>query len=238
MGTVHHYALFDRDFFDPVWRLKWSEFLFHYPSRWARQRRFEASDSGPGPYDGHSLRGLIAFALQSKPSHAEVEEILLRRSVRWTIQNASSPVGFLSELLARGFPASKPRCSISLECDPASLLSTAESAFAKGWILEATVRPVMLLHHSERLGVSQNQAQIYRWLRTDGETGDRSSGLTPAETQSFLSFVQRAWEARWPCARDSEAPASFRDFPLHRALFRATQKTAKWKNQCLLRAPG
>jgi hypothetical protein len=104
MGT--HYYFFDRSAVDPLWNLSWQDFLrLHGKSRWAK---------GPDVSDGAaSLRGLIAFSVEPQPSAREIEEIIRRRTLRWTIQH-SSPQFYMMEEIVYNVPSLR-KFAVSLD---------------------------------------------------------------------------------------------------------------------------
>jgi hypothetical protein len=99
----NYYYFFDRSAVDYVWNLSWREFLrLHGTSRWAK---------GPDTGDGSaSLRGLIAFSVGPDPAAPEVEDIIRRRTLRWTIQR-SSPQFYMMEEIVYHVPRLRKSCA-------------------------------------------------------------------------------------------------------------------------------
>src|SRR5438093_13210717 len=101
MSMLHYYEFFDREIFDSVWALSWRDYQRKYGSRWTKNMRYE-----PGEYCGRSLRELICFCVEPETSSEMLEDILARRTSRWTIQHSSPQFDFLTEFMCR-----VPRCS-------------------------------------------------------------------------------------------------------------------------------
>src|ERR1700678_1452534 len=95
MGMEHGYDFFDREAFDPIWRLSWAEFLKKHRTRWASNREYS-----PGGYSSESLRGLISFSIEPEPSPQEIEDILRRRTIRWTLQHSDTRLYMMSEIMS------------------------------------------------------------------------------------------------------------------------------------------
>jgi len=90
------YRFFDRAAFDQIWELPWPEFQ----RRWNSGPWYRKPLRDRGGYSGESLRGLIAFCVEPEPSDKEIEDILNRRTVRWTVTHSGSQHYFLEEIIS------------------------------------------------------------------------------------------------------------------------------------------
>jgi hypothetical protein len=139
MGMEQNYDFFDRQAFDPLWRLSWAEFLKKYRTRWASRPEYCS-----GEYDGKSLRGLLSFSIDPEPLPQELEDILRRRTIRWTMQQSNCKT--MSEIMSR-IPALRERVSaFSMKCEIDSLLAAAVDAYLNRRAGIAALRAVLKLH--------------------------------------------------------------------------------------------
>ena len=258
MGMEQVYDFFDREAFDPVWRLSWAEFLKKHRTRWASNKNYS-----PREYCNVSLRGLISFSITPEPSPQEVEDILSRRTIRWTLQQGDKRLYMMSEIMSN-VPSLRDRVkAFSMKCEIVGLLAAAVDAYLAGRAGVAALRAVLKLHritdprtflvltpHESTVlrsgfpAVFHVQEPIYSWLGPYWDDGERwTNALNVVETRAFVTFVIRAWEENWPCPRikttDLE-PVSrqsrFRDFELHQALASAVgNRVTRWQKPCVFR---
>jgi hypothetical protein len=202
----NYYYFFDRSAADPLWKLSWPDFLrLHGKSRWAK---------GPDGGDGSaSLRGLIAFAVDPEPSAIEIEDIIRRRTLRWTIQR-SSPQFYLMEEIVNNVPRLRKSC-ISLDVwsnDFSILLAAAAEGYFRGEVPVSGFKAVLKLHYSkfedfirlskqERsvlrhlMDVDQYAKPIYPWQGPMALLDEQWAGcLAVADTRRFFALVDRLWK--------------------------------------------
>jgi hypothetical protein len=217
MGMDHYYVFFDRDTCDPVWSLAWAEFMKMYPTRWTKRRKYSPDD----PQGDQSLRGLIACEMEKMPTGQELEDVLKRRTVRWTISRCQSKPLIMYHLILNIPSLRKSMASFHIDfCD--SLIAAAVDAFLTKKIRGNQLRAILRLHNAVgdpyqileltrreksllKADVSARfyQRSIYPWLGQywlDDEWA-WTSGLANAETRAFADFIKRAWEENWPCPR-------------------------------------
>jgi hypothetical protein len=251
----HSYQFFDREAFDPVWRLSWTEFLKKYRTRWASSPEY----SPPGECDCASLRGLIGFSLAPDPSPEVIEDILKRRTIRWTLQQSGSSLFMMSEIMLR-IPSLRRRAlEVTVKCDVDSLVAAAVDAYLSRRASVGALRAVLKLHCVDpgdilRLNRRESTAlqlavpdflrePIYSWLGPYWLDGQWTNALKVSETRDFVAFVIRAWEGNWPCPRIKDMTrepfsdqSRFRDFSLHKALANNTRRTVlRWQKPCVFR---
>jgi hypothetical protein len=256
MGMEQLYEFFDREAFDPVWRLSWAKFLKKHRTRWASTPEY-----CPGHYDGESLRGLISFAIEPEPSTQAIEDILRRRTILWTLQQSDCRLFTMSEIMPK-VPSLRGRVTgFSMKCEINSLLAAAVDAYLTRRAGVAALRAVSKLHcvadpgsflklnrhESATLRVAVPavfQTPIYSWLGPYWLDGEQwANGLNVAETRAFVAFVSCAWEENWPCPRIKEMvlepfsdQSRFRDFGLHKALASSVRRRVKgWQKPCVFR---
>jgi hypothetical protein len=138
-----YYYFFDRSPVDPLWKLSWQDFLrLHGKSRWAM---------GPQTNDGAaSLRSLIAFAVESEPSATEIDKIIDRRTLRWSIQHSSPQFYMIEEVLNNISPLRKSHVSVSVwENDFVVLLAAAADFYFRHQIPSSMLKAVLKLHYSK-----------------------------------------------------------------------------------------
>ena len=193
----HSYEFFDREAFDSVWRLSWTEFVKKHRTRWASNPEY----SPPGEYDGASLRGLIAFSLTPEPSPKEIEDILKRRTIRWTLQQSDSRLFMMSEIMLK-IPTLRGRVmKFSVKCEIDSLVAAAVDAYLSRRASVGALRAVLKLHcvdpgdflklnrHEStalRLAVPDVLREpIYSWLGPYWLDGQWTNALNVSETRDF-----------------------------------------------------
>ena len=201
-----YYYFFDRSAVDPLWNLSWQDFLrLHGKSRWAK---------GPDVGDGAaSLRGLIAFAVEPHPSAIAIEEIIRRRSVRWTIQR-SSPQFYMIEEIVYHVPRLRKSC-VSLDVwsnDFAVLLAAAADGYFDGEVLVSSLKAVLKLHYAkfedfirltkqersvlrDLMGVEQVAKPIYSWQGPGAILDEQWAWcLGIADTRRFFTLLDQLWK--------------------------------------------
>jgi hypothetical protein len=223
MGMRYCYDFFDRDIFDHVWGLRWKEFQRRYPSQWAMNKSYE-----PDAYDHESLRGLICFALP-EPSGEMVEDVIARRTIRWTIQHVSMQAHLMGEVIEHipGYHKGYGYV-LAANCDP--LIATATRALFDGMVGASTIWAVIKLH--SLAGFSTDPRQ---WVRLSGKRwqkvhsiitkrdlwrpaypwqgpnafSDDANWLGVESSRRFIQFIIRAWKENWPVTGLTEAPEKF-----------------------------
>jgi hypothetical protein len=256
MGMEQVYEFFDREAFDPVWRLSWAEFLKKHRTRWASTPEYS-----PGVYVNESLRGLICFSTEPQPSPKEIEDILGRRTIRWTLQQSDSRLFTMSEIMSRMPSLRDQVMRFSIKCEINSLVAAVVDAYLTRRSGVAALRAVLKLHcvadPGSYLKLNRHeltalrtavpavfQEPIYPWLGPYWLDGEQwTNGLKVAETRTFVAFVIRAWEENWPCPRIkgmTTEPFSdqsrFRDFGLHKVLATSARtRVTGWRKPCVFR---
>jgi hypothetical protein len=252
MGMEQAYDFFDREAFDPVWQLSWAEFRKKHRTRWASALEYDPDKS---------LRGLISFSIEPEPSPQEIEDILRRQTICWTLQHSVCRLFTMSDIMLN-VPSLRNRVmALSRKCEIDSLLAAAVDAYLTRRAGVAALRAVFKLHcvadpgsflklkrhESTALRVAVPavfQEPIYAWLGPYWLDGEQwANGLNVAETRAFVAFVIRAWEENWPCPRIKEMvrepfseQSRFRDFGLHKALASAVRRrVAGWQKPCVFR---
>jgi hypothetical protein len=255
MGIEQVYDFFDREAFDPVWRLSWAEFLKKHPTRWASNPEY-----CPGVYASESLRGLISFSITPGPSPQEIEDILRRRTIRWTLQQSDVRLYMMSEIMPKVRSLRDRVMGFAMKCEIDSLLAAAVDAYLTRRAGVAALRAVLKIHCVDDAGsflkLNRHEATalrvavpgvfqepIYSWLGPYWLDEQWTNGLNVAETRAFVAFVIRAWEENWPCPRIKEMTrepysdqSRFRDFRLHKALASSVRKrVVEWQKPCVFR---
>jgi hypothetical protein len=218
----HFYDFFDREFFDPVWPRSWHEFQRKHRSRWATRMNYE-----PGEYIGRSLRELICFSMEPEPSQELLEDILARRTVKWTVRHSSPQFFLLSEIMHHvpGYRANYCYVGEIPSEDVGVLISAALSGYTSGHITSSVLLAVLKLHSCANpgewvdLSVMQRKMlaaltsgvdlmkPIYAWQGENActyEQGTNCLGLR--DTQRFMSFIARAWRENWPLLSLKDPP--------------------------------
>lgn len=259
----HYYHFFDRDFFDPIWKLTWEEYLRKYKNPWA-SRKTAASDE----YDPLlSLRGLIAFCLEPEPSRQTVENILATRTVRWTAAQTVNPSFFLSEMMSNVLRSHGKYYRIDEIHNASILISAALSGYFTNHISGSTLLAVLKLHNSAHAeewveGLSTKQSKLvaaltmnvdmlkptYRWQSEDAyQREEWTNSLNIAETRRFISFVAKAWRDNWPLLPfrknllrseqyDNNGKTHFKDFQLSRRFQQVCSRAARFNRPTLFRS--
>jgi hypothetical protein len=231
MGMRYCYDFFDRDVFDHIWGLRWKEFQKRYPSQWAMNKSYE-----PGAYYNESLRGLVCFEL-SEESGEVVEDVIARRTIRWTIQQVTSQAHLMGEVIEHvpGYRKSYG-CVLAANCDP--LIAAAVQAFFDGRVGASTVWAVIKLHSLQGFSTDPRQ-----WVRLSGKGwrkvhsiiakgdlwrpaypwqgpnafADYTNWLGVESSRRFIQFTIRAWAENWPGSGLAEPPEKFLgDSPMDR----------------------
>lgn len=218
----HYYEFFDRAFFDSVWALSWCDFQRKHRSRWAMDRNYE-----PGVYSGRSLRELICFSMEPEPSPELLEDVLARRTIRWTVRR-SSPQFFLMSEIMRHVPGSRARicCAFDIPSeDVGVLISAALGGFVAGQLAGPILQAVLKLHgcpdprewvtlsarERKMLGALTSRVDvlqpIYAW-QGESACGDEewANCLGLADSRRFALFVTRAWRENWPVTGLKQPP--------------------------------
>jgi hypothetical protein len=201
-----YYYFFDRSTVDSLWKLSWHEFLrLHGKSRWAKGK---STGDGSG-----SLLGLIAFSVEPEPSAKEVEDVIGRRTLQWTIQR-SSPHFYMMEEIVANIPRLR-KSHISLDVwanDFSVLLAAAAEGYFRREVPVFEFKAMLKLHYSkfddfirlskqERLAVGkmmdvdQYAKPIYPWQSPLAVLEGRWTGcLGVADTRRFFSLLGRLWK--------------------------------------------
>jgi hypothetical protein len=201
-----YYFFFDRLAVDSLWNLSWQKFLrLHGKSQWAKD-----PDTGSA---NDSLRGLIAFSVEPKPSAAEVEDIVRQRTLRWTIRR-SSPQFYMMEEIMANLPRLNESC-VSLDMwsnDFAVLLAAAAEGYFRGDVPESEFKAVLKLHYSkfedfirlnkqERstlkhlMDVDEFAKPIYPWQGPLAILEEQwASCLGVVDTRRFFALLNRLWQ--------------------------------------------
>lgn len=223
MDLTYHF--FDRAAFDLLWGLSWQEFR----RKWNRGAWTSRPLGEKGVYNGDSLRDLIAFCIEPDLNEKEVEYILNRRSIRWTVLK-SIPQSFLMEEVIGNVPKLRRRqfsVVVFADADFTVLLSCAVDAYLEGRIDRRTLRAVLALHPAEDLKdfllLTTNERRrlgrlvraqddmfrpIYRWQGPGAFVGEEWPGcLREADTRRFVEFLFAAWKGNWevPHVKDRTA---------------------------------
>jgi hypothetical protein len=185
--------------------LSWQKFLrLHGASQWAK---------GPDRGNGNdSLRGLIAFSVEPEPSAREVEDIIRRRTLRWTIRR-SSPHFYMMEEIMSNVPRLTGSC-VSLDVWSnyfTVLLAAAAEGYFRGDVPESEFKAVLKLHYSkfedfirlnkqERstlrhlMDVDEYSKPIYPWQGSLAILEEQWAGcLGVAATRRFFALLNRLW---------------------------------------------
>lgn len=245
---THSYEFFDRATFDRIWQLSWQNFLQKYRTGWSRNRLYDA-----GSYNGESLRGLIAFSLEPEPSAEEIEQILERNTIRWTIQHSMPQLFVLSSIIWDGLTHLRNRAArFSTKESVNPVLATAIDAYLQSRVTASTLRATLKLHSVENpsdfLELTRREKQrvagtnlrnamwrpIYRWQGEQWLKGEQvANAVGVLDARRFADFVIRAWNENWPTPRlDKRAHKlgsrnpQFRDFSIANDLAKLSKKIA------------
>jgi hypothetical protein len=241
MGIDNYYCFFDRSAVDPLWKMSWQDFLRLY----GKNRRGKGSKVG----DVDSwLHELIAFSVEPEPSDAEVEDIIRRRTLRWTVQH-SSPQFYTMEEIVFGVPRLAKSCAL-LDVwanDSSVLLAAAAEGYFQGKIPVFEFKAVLKLHYlkfddfirlskQERsvvrglMDVDEFAKPIYRWQGAEAILDDQWAWcLGVADTKRLFGLVDRLWQQNPEVTRILDVDAiefctpgrdthRFRDFGISRHL--------------------
>jgi hypothetical protein len=241
-----------------VWQMPWRMFRRKYKTQWTLNRNLHR-----GEYKGRSLRELLAFTVDPEPSAEDIEDILERRTVRWTVRHSEPQLYAMSSIMWDGLPRLHNRLihlSTSSQID--SLIAVAVDAYLRRSISAATLWAVLKLHSivnlSEFLALTRDEVRalrvvslgrlmwqpIYPWQGAgflEGE--DWANSLGVADTKRFVAVLIRAWEENWPAPRLKEksgAPAGrgprFRDFAVSNELAKPLGgRIGRLKRPCVFR---
>jgi len=198
-----YYCFFDRSAVDPLWGMSWQDFL-RLCGKHRRGKRFDV-DSW--------LRELIAFSVEPEPSDAEVDDIIRRRTPRWTIQRSSPQFYTMGEIVC-GAPRLAKSCAV-LDVwanDLSVLLAAAAEGYFRGEVTVSAFKSVLKLHYSkfedfirlsksERsvvrglMDVEQYAKPIYPWQGEMALLDEQWAGcLGVADTKRFFALVDRLWK--------------------------------------------
>ena len=210
MGIDHWISIIDRDRIDAVLSLSWKEFNRRY--RWRRQAEWSSA--------GQFLRD---YAFDPEPDQSTVDDIMERRTLRWTMNRCSPRLAFMEQIIWQ-VPDLRKRC-LSYEPDSwtdlAVVHAVAAEAFVRGDISQAAFFSVLRFCEHLSLGdaidlKNRHYKEVvralkswipsmppFRWLSWD-YFGEGYACLNIQETKSVVRFLQRAWESKWPAANLSE----------------------------------
>jgi hypothetical protein len=210
----HYYEFFDRELFDSLWARSWQQFQRQCGSRWAKRKAYEQ-----GAYYGDSLRGLLAFSIDPEPSPELLEEVLTRRTIRWTVQHSDPQFYVMSEIMHH-----VPGHQAGLCCledvpgeDVGVFISAVIHGYFAGKIGIPTLQAIFKLHSctdpDEWLSLSTQAKRtlksmgsvvdfskpIYAWQGESAVVGEEwANCLAVAGTRRLASFIVRAWDEDWP----------------------------------------
>jgi hypothetical protein len=200
-----YYCFFDRSAVDPIWRMSWQDFLRLY------SKHHRGKGSREADVDSW-LRELIALSVEPEPSDAEVDDIIRRRTLRWTIQR-SSPQFYTMGEIVYGVPRLATSCVV-LDVwanDLSVLLAAAVEGYFRGEVTVSAFKSVLKLHYSkfedfirlskrERsvvrglMDVDQYAKPIYSWQGETAILDEEWAGcLGVADTKRFFALVDRLW---------------------------------------------
>lgn len=214
----YYYQFLDRDVLGRLLELSWKEFL----CRWGNTRWARGAPTG----DGYgSLREFISFSMSPEPSPEQVEAILARKTIRWTIQHSSPQLAAIAGLIDRVPMFRKHAVCVGFfkGSEFAALLAAAVDAYFSRRISLDVLRAVFRLHSVEDVSpwlcLSRRERQtlkenvsppnicrpIYRWQGL-GFLADEewASCLAVADTRRLVAFVARVWRENWPVTRVKE----------------------------------
>ncbi len=200
------YYFFDRSAVDYLWKISWQEFLrLHGKSQWAK-----GQNTGDG---SGSLRGLIAFSIDPEPSASDIEEIIRRRTLRWTVQRSSEQFSMVEDIVYN-VPRLRKSC-ISLNVCPNDftvLLAAAAEGYFRREVSASEFKAMLKLHYSkfddfirlsrqERsavrhlIDVDQYSRPIYTWQSPLAVLDGAWTGcLGIADTRRFFTLLDRLWK--------------------------------------------
>jgi hypothetical protein len=233
-AVYYYYQFFDRIAFDRLCRLSWREFLQRWGSiPWAKP----AAPTGDG---GGSLRDFVAFFVEPEPSPEQVEAILARKTIRWTIQHSTPQFAAMAELMGNvpSFSKHHPWVGYFKRSDFAVLIAAMVDRYLSGRISRAMLWPVFKVHNvadvSGWLRLSRAERAelknaifeerlwrpIYRWQGPGFLIGEEwANCLGVADTRRLLSVLDQAWSENWAVPRlkdPSDVSGSIHDTRLPR----------------------
>jgi hypothetical protein len=181
-----------------------------------------------GAYNFDSLRGLIGFALP-EPSGEMVEDVIARRTIRWTIQQVYMQAYLMGEVIEH-VPGYRKGYGyiLAANCDP--LIAAAVQALFDGRVGASTIWAVMKLHSLQGFSTDPRQwvrlsgkdwqkvrsiitkrdlwRPAYRWQGPNAFADD-TNWLGVESSRRFIQFTIRAWKENWPVSGLTEPPEKF-----------------------------
>lgn len=208
-----------------------------------------------------SLQGLISSVMEPESTPEEVEDILARRTIRWTLHRCRSKLYLMSDLMTHVRSLRGHRAHAWMKYLDGQLAAVVDAFFTRRASV-AELRAVCKLHNVgkpqdflelsrpeltvlQKVILAPGREPLYPWLGPywlDGEGW--SNALNVTETRSFLAFISRAWEENLPCPRIGDdwllegltAQPKFRDFEMHENLATAVRRKARqWRTPCVFR---
>ena len=202
MGIEHFISVIDRASIDEVLSLSWKEFNRRY--RWTHSEWSSATEF------------LQDYAYDPPPDLSTVDDIMERRTLRWTMNRCSPRLRFMYEIIEH-VPDLRNRClsyTPRYLNDLAIIHAVAAEAFVRGDISQAMF--FSILRFCERLSLGDAidlkkphyKAVVralkswvpsmppFRWLSLD-YFGEGYACLNIRETKSVVKFLERAWKGRW-----------------------------------------
>lgn len=202
MGIEHFISVIDRASIDAVLSLSWREFNLRYQwtgSQWSSAAEF-----------------LQDFAYDSESDPSTIDDIIERRSLRWSMNRCSPKLFFMYEIIEH-VPDLRTRC---LSYTPRDLNdmsvvhAVAAEAFVRGDISRAVFFSVLRFcerlnlgdaidlkkpHYKEVVRALKSWVPSmppFRWLSLD-YFGEGYACLNIRETTSVVTFLERAWKGKW-----------------------------------------
>ena len=246
MSMDYYFDFFDREFFDPVLPLSWREFQQRHNSNWVKDRNFD-----PWEYTGCSLRDLICwhYNMVEEDASRRMDDILSRRTVRWTIRNSDEQFGMINGI-AQNMSEHRRFCASVVMHDIGVTVSVAAGAYLAGKIDGKSLAAVCQLCGSDpqdcvRLTKEQKKklapvtsridyaTPIYAWQGERACADDYCpSCLGIAATRRFVACIVRAWSENWPVMAMEDPPNGgtyCRDFSEFIRLAKTVNKVSRFK---------
>ena len=91
----HYYEFFDRTDVDRFWRRSWKTVMKRHRGHWF-------SSGGPlkgGAYNGESLRELLSFSIEPKPTDKQVDRMLATLTVSATVRRCHPQFWTMDEIM-------------------------------------------------------------------------------------------------------------------------------------------
>lgn len=210
MGIEHFVWIIDRAAIDEVLALSWKAFSRRY--RWKKTSEWSSAKNF-----------LQAFALDSEHDQSTVDDIVARRTLRWTMNRCSPKLFFMYEIVNQ-VPDLSARCHTYFPerlWDLGIVQAVGAEAFFRGEITQATFFSILRFCQGLSLADSINlkdphYRQVertlkswtpsrppFRWLSSE-YFGEGYACLNLRETKSVVRFLERAWEGKWPATNLSE----------------------------------